>query len=91
MKSIIENMQIKNNKEIIEYKKSLRELDEYIAKWVHEIKIPISSLNIITDRLDNVKDSIDIKNQISKMNFLVNSVLYGSKSASMFEDIYQII
>ena len=69
MKAIIDNMNIKNNKEIINYKQSLKELDEYIAKWVHEIKIPISALNIMTDRLNQAEDSIDIKNQLAKMSF----------------------
>lgn len=88
IKSVIVNMKNETNEEIKEYKKSLRELDEYIAKWVHEIKIPIAALNIITDRIDNIEDSMELKNQIAKMNFLVNSILYSSKSASMFEDIF---
>ncbi len=29
---------MKNNSDIEGYKQSLKELDEYIAKWVHEIK-----------------------------------------------------
>lgn len=88
IKSVIVNMKNETDREIKEYKKSLRELDEYIAKWVHEIKIPIAALNIITDRIDNIEDSMEVKNQIAKMNFLVNSILYSSKSASMFEDIF---
>lgn len=88
MKAIIENMNIKNNKEIRSYKQSLKELDEYMVKWVHEIKIPISALNIMTDRLNEVEDSIDIKNQLAKMSFLVNSILYSSRSTSLFEDIF---
>ena len=62
IKDIIENLKIKNNSDIETYKQSLKELDEYIAKWVHEIKIPISSLSIITDRLSSIEDSLDIKN-----------------------------
>lgn len=88
MRDIIENLKSKNNDDTKNYKQSLKELDEYIAKWVHEIKIPISSLSIITDRLNNIEDSIDIKNQIAKINFLVNSILYSSRSNSMFEDIF---
>ncbi len=79
---------MKNNSDIESYKQSLKELDEYIAKWVHEIKIPISSLSIITDRLSNIEDSLDIKNQIAKINFLVNSILYSSRSNTMFEDLF---
>ena len=88
MKGIIENLKSKNNEEVKEYRKSLKELDEYIAKWVHEIKIPISALDIITDRLNSIEDSMDIKNQVAKINFLVNSILYSSRSSSMFEDIF---
>ena len=36
-----------------------------------QIKIPISALDIITDRLNSIEDSIDIKNQVAKINFLV--------------------
>jgi len=88
MKGIIENLKYQNNEEVKEYRNSLKELDEYIAKWVHEIKIPISALEIITDRLNSIEDSIDIKNQVAKINFLVNSILYSSRSSSMFEDIF---
>ena len=88
MKEIIENLKSQNNEEIKQYRNSLKELDEYIAKWVHEIKIPISALDIITDRLNSIEDSIDIKNQVAKINFLVNSILYSSRSSSMFEDIF---
>ena len=88
MKDIIENLKSQNNEEIKQYRNSLKELDEYIAKWVHEIKIPISALDIITDRLNSIEDSIDIKNQVAKINFLVNSILYSSRSSSMFEDIF---
>ena len=45
-------------------------------------------MDIITDRLSSIEDSIDIKNQIAKINFLVNSILYSSRSSSMFEDIF---
>ena len=88
IKGIIENLKLKNTEEVNEYRTSLKELDEYIAKWVHEIKIPISALDIITDRLNSIEDSIDIKNQVAKINFLVNSILYSSRSSSMFEDIF---
>ena len=79
---------IENSSDIETYKQSLKELDEYIAKWVHEIKIPISSLSIITDRLSSIEDSLDIKNQVVKINFLVNSILYSSRSNTMFEDVF---
>ncbi|MDK2563678.1 sensor histidine kinase [Romboutsia sedimentorum] len=88
MREIILDKSKYNDMEISKYKNSLKEIDEYIAKWVHEIKIPISSLNIITDRLEDIEDSMSVRNQVEKMNFLVNSILYGSKSTSLFEDVF---
>ena len=43
MKGIIVDLKLKNDEEVKEYRKNLKELDEYIAKWVHEIKIPKSA------------------------------------------------
>lgn len=88
MREIILNKSKYNDMQISKYKTSLQEIDEYIAKWVHEIKIPISLLNIITERLENIEDSMSVRNQVEKINFLVNSILYGSKSANLFEDVF---
>lgn len=88
IKGVIKRINEKNDIKISDYRKREQETDEYISKWVHEAKLPLSSLNIISERLDNPEDSISIKNEIEKMNFLVNSVLYGSRSMSLSEDIF---
>lgn len=84
---------IKKNNEIRiaetqKYKASLQEMDEYIAKWVHEIKLPISALNIVVDRIDDSDLSSSVKNEVEKINYLVNSALYGSRTNSAEEDIF---
>ena len=66
----------------------LKELEEYISKWVHEIKLPISALNMILERVEDDAINSSIKNETEKINFLVNSVLYGSRTTASAEDIF---
>ena len=70
------------------YDKQLKDMEEYISKWVHEIKLPISALNIILERVEDDSIGISIKNEIEKINFLVNSVMYGSRATASKEDIF---
>ncbi|GAA0226810.1 sensor histidine kinase [Metaclostridioides mangenotii] len=88
IREIIKNLKKESEIELSKYKNATKDLDEYISKWIHEIKIPISALNIITERLDSPEDSISIKNETEKMNFLVNSILYGSRSTNLFDDVF---
>lgn len=80
-----ENRFLKENKKNEE---NLKEIEEYISKWVHEIKLPIAALKIIAERMEDIDERNDIKNQVEKINFLVNSVMYGSRSTSAEEDIF---
>lgn len=66
----------------------IKDMEEYISKWVHEIKLPISAISMILERIDDEEISTDIKNQIEKINFLVNSVMYGSRATAAAEDIF---
>lgn len=66
----------------------IKDMEEYISKWVHEIKLPISAISMILERIDDEEISDDIKNQTEKINFLVNSVMYGSRSTAAAEDIF---
>ena len=66
----------------------IKDMEEYISKWVHEIKLPISTIFMILERIDDEEVSSDIKNEIEKINFLVNSVMYGSRATAAAEDIF---
>lgn len=88
MKYIIKEKEDSHNSIVKDYEEKLNTLEEYITKWIHEIKIPISALNIINERMDEDDISIFIKNELGKINFLVNSVLYGSRATVASEDIF---
>lgn len=73
--------------EIKSLKENIDEINEYISKWIHEIKIPISICDLITDRLEDIEASKDIRNQMDRINFLVNQVLYSTRANSYSEDL----
>lgn len=65
----------------------LKDMEEYISRWVHEIKLPLSAMKIILDR-DSDDMISSIENELEKINFLVNSVMYGSRATASAEDIF---
>ncbi|HAK43244.1 MAG TPA: sensor histidine kinase [Clostridium sp.] len=88
MTYIIRSQEYDKYKNIKLYEENLRDMEEYISKWVHEIKIPISALNIISERIEDEDIGLSVKNEVEKINFLVNSVMYGSRSTASAEDIF---
>lgn len=71
------------NKSMIEHVKdleiSLEEFKEYIELWIHEIKLPISSLTLMNH---NHKNEIDKRyaEQIKRINDYVDQILYYVRS-----------
>lgn len=88
MSYIIRSKDYNKYKSIKLYEENLSDMEEYISKWVHEIKIPISALNIISERIEDEDIGHSVKNEVEKINFLVNSVMYGSRSTASAEDIF---
>ncbi|MCH5138740.1 sensor histidine kinase [Clostridiaceae bacterium UIB06] len=73
-------------------KEQLDDLNEYITKWVHEIKIPISVCELIADRLeDNIEiDSHipeNLRAELARIKFLIEQVLYAGRASSYSEDL----
>lgn len=85
---IIENKDNKYDFKVKEYEEKLRDMEEYISKWVHEIKLPITALNIISEEIEDYALASSIKNETEKINFLVNSIIYGSRATVASEDIF---
>lgn len=86
------------NKEIYRITKELKfqldEINDYITKWTHEIKIPISVCELILDRIaedENLdlsnKISEDLRMELERIKFLINQVLYTSRASSYSEDL----
>ena len=93
IKDIVKSKNNEMEEKFTEVKESLDEVNDYITKWVHEIKIPISVCELIADKIedssenDNGKVSEELRVEIEKMRFLINQVLYTSRTSSFFEDL----
>jgi len=68
----------KNEDKLTDYK-------EYIESWIHEIKVYISSIDLIAQRV-NTPDSQKILSRIDKICKLVEQVLYYAKIQCLEQD-----
>lgn len=58
----------------------LCELQEYISRWSHEIKLPLAALHMMNERNDDVTLRMEIKEQCEKMEQLLHTMLTGCKT-----------
>ena len=73
------------NEHIKLYEKNLSDFKEYVEMWIHEVKIPLSSLSLMCH---NHHNEIDKKylNQINKLDNYVDQVLYYVRSNDAEKD-----
>lgn len=89
---IRETIDFKNEeklRETKELKEDLEEINDYITKWVHEIKIPLSVCELIADKIEEEElydISEELRGELERINFLTNQVLYTSRASSYSED-----
>lgn len=72
-------------------RRDLNDLNDFITLWIHEIKLPISVLELITDQIDDLEEyniSKNLRIEIERMNFLINQVLYTSRITDFSKDLY---
>lgn len=85
-------IEFKNKEKLVEIEKlkeNLEEINDYIIKWIHEIKIPISICELIADKIEDEGQydlSKQLREETERINFLVNQVLYISRASGYFED-----
>lgn len=70
-----------------EVKVLLDEVNDYIVKWIHEIKIPIAVCELIADKMEEIDVSEELRLEIDRIKFLINQVLYTSRASSFSEDL----
>ncbi|NLY68109.1 MAG: HAMP domain-containing histidine kinase [Tissierellia bacterium] len=76
-------------REIEELKKNLDEINDYITRWVHEIKIPLSVCELMAEKMEYEGRhdlSKELRQEVDRINFLVNQVLHMSKASSYSQD-----
>lgn len=92
IKAVIELKNKKTYEEINKLKDELNEINDYITKWIHEIKIPISVCELIIDKIEENSEaysdvSEELRGELARIKFLIEQVLYVGRASSYSEDL----
>ncbi|MGV8982187.1 sensor histidine kinase [Clostridium sp.] len=87
MKDIVNLKNAEMYVNVQEVKSALEEMDDYITKWVHEIKIPVSVCELLSDKIEEIDVSEQLILEFNRIKFLINQVLYTSRASSYSEDL----
>lgn len=76
------------DEEIYSLKEELEEIKDYMTNWIHEVKIPISVLEIISKRIRDIDTGLskDIRTSVSRINRLVEQAMYSSRAGNYSSD-----
>ncbi|MCX7711658.1 MAG: sensor histidine kinase [Clostridia bacterium] len=91
IRSIVEQKNEEMNLKVKSLQNNLHEINDYVSKWVHEIKLPISVCELIAEDSSSdfsVKASSELRQELERIKFLVNQVLYASRASSYSEDLF---
>ncbi len=63
------------------------DLQDFVAKWCHEFKIPLSAGLMMNDKIQDAKLRMDMREQLERMSQQINSMLLGCRLQSSIFDI----
>lgn len=63
------------------------ELQDYVAKWCHEFKIPLSTCLLMEEKIEDGKLRRDMREPLERMNRQINSMMLGCKLQSPVFDL----
>ncbi len=63
------------------------DLQDYIAKWCHEVKLPLSATLLMIEKIEDERIRSSLKEQLERMNQQLKSALLGCKVQSSLFDI----
>ena len=63
------------------------ELQDYVAKWCHEMKLPLSAGLLMGERISDYRLRNDMKEQLERMNQQVGSLLLGCRLQGTLFDL----
>ncbi|MDD2957884.1 MAG: ATP-binding protein [Lachnospiraceae bacterium] len=62
-------------------------LQDYITKWCHEVKLPLAAGLLMTEKVTDAKLKLSLQEQLEKINQQLNSALLGCKVQSTLFDM----
>lgn len=75
------------HQQLSKYNAELSEIDDYLNKWVHEVKIPISVLSVIAERLP-YEDRQSVFYEIERIQHYIQQALYISRANYYQNDLH---
>lgn len=63
------------------------ELQDYVAKWCHELKLPLSAALLINEKITDKNLKMSMREPLEKMSLQINSLLLGCKLQSPLFDL----
>ncbi len=73
------------NENVKEYNLSITDFKEYVEMWIHEVKIPISSLTLLSHNHQTELDRKYIE-QLKKLDNYIDQILYYVRSENIEKD-----
>ncbi len=63
------------------------DLQDYVAKWCHEVKIPLAAALLIHEKIEDPDLKTAMREQLEKINLRLNSMLSGCRLQSSLLDL----
>lgn len=63
------------------------DLQDYVAKWCHEFKIPLSAAMLISDKIKDADIRTDMREQLERMSWQMNMMMQGCRLQSPLFDM----
>lgn len=64
-----------------------RELQDYVAKWCHEIKIPLAAALLMNEEISDAQQRRELRGQLERVSKQVNSMLLGCRLQGEWLDL----
>ncbi|MCM1159877.1 MAG: sensor histidine kinase [Roseburia sp.] len=72
----------KKEEEIAALQDEIREQTDYMTKWVHETKLPLSALKLMNERNPDSKLKEEMQEQLERLGQLLNRIVMNGKLSS---------
>ncbi len=63
------------------------ELQDYIAKWCHEVKTPLAAAMLLVEKMEDTEEKRELQEQVESINLQLKSALLGCKLQSSLFDL----
>ncbi|WP_342535191.1 sensor histidine kinase [Lysinibacillus sp. FSL K6-1151] len=84
----IESVFSEKNMELNQAKVQLQEYSDELLAWVHEVKAPLTTINLLLEHIEDVSLRRKLENEWLRLHLLVDQQLHQTRLASIEKDNY---